>query len=99
MGTALILLAARSDGPNRVATAALMQQILNAAAAIGDYHRVTGNSRQARVVQQGVIERLQAVKVPVEPVTSERSRSPLPNQLDPRPQIGARTTREADHGR
>ena len=95
MGTALILLAARSDGP-KMATAALMQQLLNAAAAIRDYHRTTGNSRQTLAVQRRVIEPLEAIVLPAaEPVAA--TRSPLPNQLAPRPQIGARTTREDQH--
>jgi hypothetical protein len=50
MGVALVLLAAKGDDRPGIAAAALMAQILRAAAAVRDYHRETCNLREARAV-------------------------------------------------
>ena len=100
MGTALILLAATSDDRLTIASAVLMNQLLKTAEALRDYHRATGNARQAQAIDQRVLQPLGALKLGgTDPTTTApriesqwSTQSPLPNPLEPRLRITARTT-------
>ena len=68
-GAALVLLAAsRGKDAPQVAMAALMAQLLQAAAAVRDYHRQTQNRREALAVDHE-LQRLQAISLPGQPAT------------------------------
>lgn len=95
MGLALVLLASNGAAKPGVAMAALMAQILRAAAAVSDYHRATGNVAQAQALQVQLV-RLTGLTV-TEPVASVRTAGPalqLPTPIEARPQTGARVTAE-----
>jgi hypothetical protein len=88
MGAALVLMASRGDKP-QVATAALVAQLIRAAAAVRDYHREVRNTREAQAVdvQLRHLARLQLSSAAPEPAAQSDRRRPaqLPKQqLRPR---------------
>lgn len=80
MAAALVLMATRGDKP-QVAAAALMAQLLRAAAAIADYHREVQNLREAVAVDAQVrqLRGLTFTGYGAEPVDSHRV-APLPGR-------------------
>ena len=82
MGVALVLMASRGDKP-QVAAAALMAQLIRAAAAVRDYHREVQNTREAQAVdiQLRHLARLQLVSAATEAAHPDgRKPAQLPKQ-------------------
>lgn len=88
VATALVFLAARGDKP-QVAAAALMAQLVRAAAAIRDYHRETRNVREATAVDVELrrLQTLPWVGYPTEPGSGRKVQAATKVQPRQRPQV------------